>query len=201
MLKSITFQDILWKLSMIMAPLLISIAQFFWQEGLVGSIAGCMQVLAFTFWIVAFKGLFDHLQETPVYSTLGFLVAAYACVGGAGFGLDGIYSEAMGLANIEEADVFIQKAFEQNLGLPLVVSLFFPGILFPLSLLTVGIQLIRSKKIAVWIGVLLIIAAVGFPLSRIPRIDIIAHIDNLLLLVSHALIAFKLETKLNINRN
>lgn len=178
---------------MIIAPLLISIAQFFWHDGLVGSTGGWIQIIGFTFWIVAFKGLFDHFKNTPVYSTIGFLIAVYACVGGAGFGSDGIYSDAMGHANLEEANTFIQKAFEENLGLPLVVSLFLPGILFPLSLLVVGIQLIRTKKAAVWMGLLLIIAAIGFPLSRIPRIDMIAHIDNLFLLLSHTLIALNLK--------
>jgi len=41
-----------------------------------------------------------------------------------------------------------------------------------------------------WIGVLLIIAAIGFPLSRMPRIELFSHIDNALLLVSHIFITF-----------
>jgi len=54
-----------------------------------------------------------------------------------------------------------------------------------------GLQLTRARQVSMWMGILLVVAAVGFPLSRIPRIDWLAHADNLLLLISHAVIAFR----------
>ncbi len=57
-------------------------------------------------------------------------------------------------------------------------------------LMLAAILLIRAKQVQMWVGVLLIVAAMGFPLSRMPRIELLSHIDNLLLLVLHILIAF-----------
>lgn len=174
---------------MIIAPLLLAISQFFWENGMLGATAGWLQVLAFTFWIIAFQGMFASLKGIyPLYASLGLLAATYACIGGAGFGYDGIYSEAMGVFSKAES-----IAVHHEVGLPLTIALFIPGILFPLSLLLLSVQLIRAKKLQTWVGVLLLVAAIGFPLSRIPRIDLIAHIDNAILLLTHILIAVSLQ--------
>ena len=176
-----------WRFAMVAAPLLIGVSQFFTQNGLVAATAGWLQVLSFTFWIVAFYGMFIKTHGAfPRYSTIGFLIAVYACIGGAGFGFDGIYTEAMSIASMIDA-----RAFHAEVGFPLIVSLFLPGALFPLTLVFAGILLIRSKQVTIWMGVLLIVAAIGFPLSRMPRIELLSHIDNALLLVSHILIAFQ----------
>ena len=175
-----------WRFAMVAAPLLIAVSQFFTQNGLVTATAGWLQVLAFTLWIIAFYGMFIKTNATfPSFSTIGFLMAVYACIGGAGFGFDGIYTDAMGISSLSDA-----RAFHADVGLPLIVSLFLPGALFPLILVLAGILLIRAKQVSVWIGVLLIVAAIGFPLSRMPRIELLSHIDNAMLVLSHFLIAF-----------
>ena len=175
-----------WRFAMVAAPLLIAVSQFFTQNGLVTATSGWLQVLSFTFWIVAFYGMFLKTYGAfPGYSTIGFLIAVYASIGGAGFGFDGIYTEAMGITSMGDA-----RAFHAEVGFPLIVSLFLPGALFPLTLVLAGILLIRSKQVKIWVGVLLIVAAIGFPLSRMPRIELLSHIDNVLLLLSHILIAF-----------
>lgn len=184
-----TLQHRLWIFSMVAAPVLISIAQFFWDNGLLTITAGWIQVLSFTFWIVAFQGMFSFLKiELPKYAVVGFLIAVYACIGGAGFGYDGIYTNAFGYTTQAEIDGLIAK-----IGAGIIPVLFLPGALFPLSLAVLGIQLIRTKKIAPWIGIILFVAAIGFPLSRIPRIDVLAHFDNILLIVSHVLVAIKIK--------
>ncbi len=171
---------------MVAAPLLITISQFFTHNGLVTATAGWIQVLSFTLWIVAFYGMFIKVHVAfPTLSTLGFLIAVYAGIGGAGFGFDGIYTESMGIASMSDA-----RAFHAEVGLPLIISLFLPGALFPLSLVFAGVLLIRAKQVKAWAGVLLIVAAIGFPLSRMPRIKLLSHIDNLLLVLSHILAAF-----------
>lgn len=182
-------QQQLWIFSMIAAPTLIAIAQVFWQNGLLTVNAGWIQVLSFTLWITAFQGMFSVLKkDLPAYASLGFFIAIYACIGGAGFGYDGLYTNAFGFSTQAEIDAFAAK-----IGLPLVPVLFLPGILFPLSLMVLAVQLIRKKKVDGWLGVLLLLAALAFPLSRIPRIDLLAHLDNGLLILSHLLLAFKLK--------
>lgn len=45
----------IWKVSMIAAPVLVAIAQFYWENGLVTSTAGLLQVLAFAFGLLLLK--------------------------------------------------------------------------------------------------------------------------------------------------
>lgn len=181
----------IWVFAMISASLLIAVSQFFTQNGLLTATAGWVQVISFTLWIIAFYGMFikTHLAF-PSLSTFGFLVAVYGCIGGAGFGFDGIYTEAMGIASMSDA-----RALHAELGLPLIVTLFLPGALFPLSLVMVAILLVKSKQVKTWVGLLLIVAAIGFPLSRMPRVDMLSHIDNAFLLLSHIIISFYIVLK------
>jgi hypothetical protein len=182
--KNSELEHNIWKVSMIIAPVLVAIAQFYWENGLVTSTAGWLQVLAFAFWIVAFKGLLNYTKpKLPIFSAVGFLIVVYAMIGGAGFGYDGIYTEAMGITTHEES-----KALASEIGMPLIFSLFIPGALFPLCIIAIGIALIRIKSVKPWIGILFIIAGISFPLGRIPRIDLFAHASNILLILSHVMI-------------
>ena len=190
MTTSVTsLQRRLWTAAIIGAPLLLSIAQFFWQEGKVTTIAGTLQVLSFALWVLAFQGMFNLIQKAlPRYAVIGFALAVYACIGGNNFGVDGIYGEAMGLKTLAEFNELHAK-----IGFPTAVILFIPGTLFPLSMLLLGIQLVRTKRVSTLAGILLCIGAACFPLSRIPRIDILAHIDNVVLLMAHIVIALELS--------
>lgn len=182
------FQNKIWLVSLILAPLLLAISIFFWSNGVLTGTAGWIQVLAFTFWILAFQGMFSLLKDKmPRYATIGFLIAIYACIGGNNFGMDGIYGEAIGINDIDAKNVLHEK-----LGIGGVISLYLPGILFPLSLIVLGINFIRAKTFEWWIGALLIIAAIGFPISRIPREPLLAHLVDVILILSHTLIGLKI---------
>jgi hypothetical protein len=50
-------------------------------------------------------------------------------------------------------------------------------------MLLLGINLVRTRTVHLWIGLLLCVAAVAFPLSRIQRIEMVAHITDVLLLI------------------
>jgi hypothetical protein len=177
--------------SLIFAPLCTVVGQFFWHHGVLGITAGIWQVYSYFFWIFAFHLMFQQL-ETPLprYASIGFFVAVFSCIGGNNFGVEGIYSELMEVRDLAALDTLHTK-----LGGAAAFYLFLPGLLFPLSLLVLGINLIRTKTIPMWIGVLFCVSAIGFPLSRIPRIDLIAHLDNLLLLISHTLVAWQITTQ------
>ena len=182
-----SLQKSIWNLSMILAPLLIVISQFFWVNGVLTTTAGVLQVFAYFFWIFAFQGMFQLLQESmPRYAVVGFFVAVLSCIGGNNFGVDGIYGDLMGVTTQVQMDEMHNK-----IGGAAVAYLFLPGLLFPLSLLVLGINLIRTQSVTFGIGLLLCIAAIGFPLSRVPRIDWIAHLDNFLLLISHVLVGLR----------
>lgn len=181
-------QKNIWVFCMFFSPLLITIAQFFWRDGMLSATAGTIQVVAFVLWIFAFQGMFYSIRnDFPQYTIIGFIVAVYACVAGNNFGVDGIYSDAMGLQSLDESKQLIER-----IGFPALIYLYIPGIFFPLSLLMIGIQLIRARKVSKVAGMVLVIGAVCFPLSRIPRVDWIAHLDNLTLIAGQVLIAKQL---------
>jgi hypothetical protein len=187
-LSSHPLQKRIWAVSLIAAPLLLIIAQFFWNEnGRVTVDAGWLQVLAFFCWIPAFHAMFSLVQEkAPRYAIIGFVIACYACIGGNNFGIDGMYTDALGIQTAEAA----QGLYDQ-IGGKIAPVLFIPGILFPLSLITLGVVLWRTRSVSSLAALLLIIGGLCFPLSRIPRIDLLAHIDNVILLVAHVMIALE----------
>ena len=164
--------------SMIMAPLVFGASTFFWKSGEYGITGGTILVLSMIFWIPAFIGLFKLLKdEMPSYASIGFLVATYGCISGVNFGMVGVFSEAFQISH----DVYLSKAANQPLAFNLL--LFWSGPLFPLSLLVLGINLLRKKVIPTWAGILICLGAIAFPLSRIPRIELVAHIADILLAI------------------
>jgi hypothetical protein len=173
-------------LSLIAAPLVFAASTFFWKEGQYGVDGGTLINLSQVPWIIAFIVLFDKLKmEMPRYATVGLIVAIYGCLSGANFGFVGVYGEAFQIPHKTYLETFLHYPLSANL------LLFWPGPLFPLSLLVLGIVLIRRKKIPVWLGVLLCLGAIAFPLSRISRIESIAHAVDVLLAIPLVVAGYK----------
>jgi hypothetical protein len=164
--------------SLILAPLLLGISTFFWTHGEYGVAGGTVLAFSTVLWIGAFALLFGLLRrEMPAYASLGFILAVYGCLGGANFGMVGVFSETFGISHRE----YLQGAAAHALGFNLL--LFWPGPLFPLSLFVLGIQLGRKKVIPGWAAAMVCLGALAFPVSRIPRIDWIAHTADVLLAI------------------
>ena len=177
----------IWLVSLILAPLLLFVSQFFWNDGVLTAQAGTFQFYSFVFWVFAFQALFSLVQdEMPRYAAWGFLIAVLSCMGGAAFGLDGIYSEALGIT-----DTVAKNTFHEKMGNALFYAMYIPGLLFPISLLGIGISYIRSQRMSSVVGIALGTAAVGFPLSAMPRIQWLAQLDSLFFLILFSTIAFK----------
>lgn len=182
-------QQNIWTASMIAAPLILAIAQFYWVDGVLTATAGALQVLSFLCWIFAFQGMFHHIRHAyPNYAVWGFCLAVYGCLAGNNFGVDGIYIDAYKVLVNDPTARFSAKT-----GGAALVAFFIPGILAPLSWFVLGALFLAHRKVPAWVAVLLMIAAVGFPLSRMPRIGWLAHLDNALLLISMVLIALRLH--------
>lgn len=178
------WQRNLWMVATILAPTLLAISQFFWVNGVLTPTAGALQVLSFLFWIFAFQGMFEQIKDDyPRYAVLGFFIAVYGCLAGNNFGVDGIYIGAF--KNVAPE---LGLSFNAKSGPAAFVAFFIPGALAPLSWFVLGILFLIKKKLPAWVAAMMIVAAIGFPLSRIPRIDLLAHIDNGLLLASMLLI-------------
>ena len=170
------FSPLLLGISMMMAPFLFGLSTFFWKEGEYGTTGGAILVSSLTFWVPAFAGLFSLLQDKmPRYTAVGFVVAVWGCISGANFGMAGVFMQAFGISHDTYLQAVAQHAFVFGL------LLFWSGPLFPLSLLVLSIALLGKKCIPLWAGILMGLGALAFPLSRIPRIETIAHMADLLL--------------------
>jgi hypothetical protein len=78
-------------------------------------------------------------------------------------------------------DTYLSIVADHSLSFNLL--LFWPGPLFPLSLLVLGVNLSRRKVIPLWTGILICLGALAFPVSRISRIEMVAHLSDLLLAI------------------
>jgi hypothetical protein len=163
--------------SMILAPIVFGASTFFWHKGEYGITGSTLIILATVFWVPAFYALFDLLKQMmPYYYNVGLVLAIYGCIaGGSGFGFLGYFSSVFQISHAGYLGALSHHPLSANL------LLFWPGPLFPLSIIILGTQLIRKKRINTWVGVLFILSGICFPLSRIPRNEMLAHVADMLL--------------------
>ncbi|WP_020595489.1 hypothetical protein [Spirosoma panaciterrae] len=177
-------------LSMILAPLLFLLSTFYWQQGEYTITGGTLLVVATVFWIPALTGLFAKLKHTmPIYASWGLLIAVCGAISGNNFGMRGIYAEVFGISK----ETLLHEAAIHSLSFN--ITMFMSGPLFPLSLLVLGVQLLRKKAVPYWVGFVLCAGAIAFPVSRISRIEWIAHVADLLLFIPIAYQGWQLLTR------
>jgi hypothetical protein len=163
---------------LIIAPLLFASSTFLWSDGEYGVYGGALLAVAMVFWIPAFIALFALLRrQMPRYATWALLPAWYGCISGSLFGFQGIYSAAFAITNEMERAAYAQYPLSFNL------TLFWPGPLFPLSLLLLGLCLLWKRAAPLWAAALLSLSGITFPVSRILRIEWVAHLSDALLLL------------------
>jgi hypothetical protein len=172
----------LYALSLIVAPLLLAISTFFWQDDRVGINGGTVQVISYVFWIPAMLGLLKLLRPTmPGFSVWAVLLVSWSCIAGNNFGMEGVYIGSFIQTGADAAQVV---AVEEAMGWVVsLLVLYVPGSLYPLTLLLIGFLLWRQAAVPPLYAILLCVGAIAFPLSRIPRIELLAHTADLLLLV------------------
>ena len=161
----------------VVAPLLFSLSTFYWQDGEYNVTGSTLLVISMVFWVPVFFVLFAFLKlRMPVYYHVGLIAAMYGTVvGGTGFGYLGYFATVFNVQH--EAYITTLSSYPVSSN----VLLFQAGPLFPLSLLILGINLIRTKSLPSWLGFMIVAGAIAFPLSRIPRIEWLAHTADLLL--------------------
>ena len=108
-----------------------------------------------------------------------------AVFGGAAFGFEGLFTEVL------QAGDKMGVAAHEKFPLQMNLVLFWAGPAFPLSMLVLGGFLMYYKKASVLTGALFIVGAIGFPVSRILRIELIAHVADVILLAAIVSIVVK----------
>lgn len=176
----------LYAASLILAPLCYALSSFFWHatgqyvEYTVTS--GTLLIVGSVFWVFAFAALFDLLKsKKPRYSTWGFFIAVYGCLcGGLGYALRDIFTFAFHIPHKQMLETFAKYPVFDN------IVFWIGGPAFPLSLLILGIVLTVTKRAPLWVGVLIALSGALFPVSRIMRVEMIAHATDICMLVPMA---------------
>lgn len=178
-------------MALIIAPILLGLSTFFWLNGEYDVPAATLIILSMFFWIISLKALFGLLKDKmPRYAVWGQWIATFGLISGVGFAYLGYFSTIFNIPH----NVYLKTLSDYPVSSQLL--LFASGPIFPLSMLLLGINLIRTRSINTWVGILLCLGSIMFPLSRISRIDIIAHIGDLIFLIPCAYIGFSvLSTK------
>ncbi len=147
-------------------------------------VGGSVQVYAFVATSLAIVGL-TRLLEAPlprvsaVLTILGMLGVA----GGVAFGIDSIVYADDPVAALSE-----QESAAAGL------ALFLPGITYPLALIGIGLSLAMTGVTARWSALTLALGGLLFPMSRIPGIEPLAVIADVVLLVGLAPIGWSVLT-------
>ena len=175
-----TLQQKVYGFSLIIASVLLVISTFFWQGGEVGITGGTIQVFSCIFWLPGLFGLLSLLRPAmPRLAAWMSIAATIACIGGNNWGMDGLFFQVYR----ELGASATHETVYATMGPAAILTLQFPGLFFPLTLIVTGIALFRSKRVPAWCGLCLAIGGLAFPISRIPRIETLAHLADLLLFI------------------
>jgi hypothetical protein len=175
---------------LIVAPVLFAASTFFWQNGEYGVEAGILIIFSMFFWIPALTGLFSLIKnEMPRYAVWGLWIAVFGCISGVCFVFLGYLATIFNISHDQYLNLLSHYPITSQ------ILLFGSGPLFPLSILVLGITLMLNGSVPVWIGILFCLAAIVFPLSRIPRVEWMAHIADMVMVVPSVAIARQILRK------
>lgn len=119
-------------------------------------------------------------QRAPRLSVVAGLLIAAGCVAGASFQTALLHEWAARTAGTPEAMLAAIMEVTEGRVFPVLVIF---SIQFPISLLTLGVGLFRTRTAPTWVAVLLAIGAVVFPVGHIGGIQLLQHLAEVILLV------------------
>ena len=176
--------------SLVLAPLLQAVSTFFWNDGEYGVTGGTILIFSMVFWIPALLFLFTLVgSKTPNYAAWGFLIAVYGFVSGVNFGFLGVLTDVFSISH----EKYIQGLGEYPVSSNLL--LFQAGPLAPLSLVVLGIVMFFTRVVDRKIALLIALGGILFPLSRISRSEVLAHISDTVQMIPMAVLGVQVVRK------
>lgn len=155
-------------------------------------VAGSLGLLLYTLLIPGLLGVARLLRRPASrLSVVASLLATFGCVGGSTFETALLHEWAARAAGTPEAQMAAILNVTEERVFPVLVLL---GILFSISLLTLGVGLFRTGTVPTWVAALLGLGAVLFPVGHIGSLEIVTHAAETLILVAFVWIGLRFLT-------
>ncbi|MEV4756905.1 hypothetical protein AB0J86_17580 [Micromonospora sp. NPDC049559] len=163
---------------LILGPALNLVAGFFWEDDRQGLVSGTLLALSIGAWLVGLAGIYERLRPAaPRYVAVALPLTVFACVGGLAFAIQSVQEVVFDVSHAVAVERLQEHPFAAY---PLYWIL---GPAFPIALFLLGLAVWRLRAAPAWVGLLIALGALAFPLSRITRDANIAHVADVLLLV------------------
>lgn len=170
--------------SLCLGPALLALSTFFWHNGRHGVPGGVMAAMASIVWVYGLIGIWERLQtRMPKLSALGLVMTLLGTFGGICFGAQGFYEGIFGQTGAQSLAAAARYPIASSF------MLWWAGPMFPLSMVLLGVVLYRSALVSKALAVGAMVAGTVFPVSRIPRIEVVAHIADFALLATSVWLA------------
>jgi hypothetical protein len=184
------WQNVLYRVSLILAPILLlatSVAEWAGAGPEKDGFGGTLKVITFLVFVYAILALTNMLwNRAPRTAVILRFIGLLGTVGAIGYGFLGIFYDVI----VRAGGSATLLADFQNLangldgGFSGVPILQFPGFIWPLTMVAMGIALWRSRAVPAFAGILLAFAGLMFPIGRFPDIPSINYAADLLFVVS-----------------
>jgi hypothetical protein len=167
-------------------PVIFAASPFFWVDGHYGVNGGILIALSMAPWVYGLIGEYERLRErVPRVAGLWLLVLLIGMSGTIAFGLQGFFEGVLGVEGRAALARFGDYPPQS------VLVLWIPGPFFPLSLLVFGVLIGWTRMSPWWVSVLICLAAVAFPLGRVLRLEWVAYIADLLVVIPFSQLAWR----------
>ncbi|WP_406690220.1 hypothetical protein REH65_30570 [Saccharopolyspora sp. ID03-671] len=172
--------------ALVLGPVVFAASPLFWVDGHYGVTGGVLIALSMIPWVFGLTGEYDRLrQRVPVIAALWLVLLLVGMLGSISFGLQGFFEAALGAPGRIGVGSFADLPPES------VLVLWLPGPAFPAAMLVFGVLLVWTRSAPWWDAALICLAAVAFPLGRVLRLEWVAYVVDLLVIVAFAHLAWR----------
>ena len=131
-------------------------------------------------------GEYERLRErVPVAAGLWLLLLLVGMFGTIAFGLQGFFEGAFGSHDRVGLERFADYPPQS------LLVLWLPGPAFPAAMLVFGALLLRTRTAPWWDASLICLAAIAFPLARVLRLEWVAYVVDVLVIIAFAHLAWR----------
>ncbi|WP_461003045.1 hypothetical protein [Streptomonospora sediminis] len=172
--------------ALLLGPIIFAVSPFFWTNGHYGVNGGMLIALSMVPWVYGLIGEYDRIREhAPNIAGIWLLLVLVGMFGSIAFGLQGFFEGTFGLEGRPALEGFDDYPPQG------VLVLWLPGPVFPLALLVFGLIIAWTRTSPLWVAALICLAAIAFPAGRVLRLEWVAYLVDVLVIVPFAHLAWR----------